>query len=115
MRLRLLAASVTLVALSASTWRVHAQQSSQARGATPLTMGQLALLLATPDSTLGASLRTALQSSDAGVRAIAARIVDVSLDVSAIVAVTQWHYEPALVQGTPRMVEDTIYVHFALQ
>ena len=74
MRLRLLAASVTLVVLSTSTWRVHAQQSSQARGATPLTMGQLALLLATPDSTLGASLRTALQSSDAGVRAIAARI-----------------------------------------
>jgi protein TonB len=77
MRFRLLAASVTLVALSTSTWRVHAQQSSQARGTTPPTMGQLALLLAKPDSTFGASLRTALQSSDAGVRAIAARIVDV--------------------------------------
>jgi hypothetical protein len=30
-------------------------------------------------------------------------------------AVTQWHYEPAIVQGTPRMVEETVYIHFALR
>jgi protein TonB len=77
MRFRLLtAASVAFVVLSTSTWRVQAQQSSPAPGATPLTMGQLALLLAKPEKPVD-SLRTALQSSDPGVRAIAARIVDV--------------------------------------
>jgi protein TonB len=40
------------------------------------------------------------------------RSAGLSLDLAALDAVTQWHYEPAIVRGRPRSVDATINVTF---
>ncbi len=75
MRRHLLTPVVAMLVLFASP--SHAQSPAPAQTPAPLTMGRLALLRATPDDTFGPSLQSALRSSDAGLRAVAARIVGV--------------------------------------
>jgi TonB family protein len=74
---RLVLVGVALGTLLAATSRTRAQQPTPA--ATPVSpdMGRLALLRAAPDETFASSLQAALRSPDAGLRAVAARIVGV--------------------------------------
>jgi hypothetical protein len=78
MRFRLLAAVVVASAtLLTSVPPAQAQQQALEPAPVPLGMGRLALLRAAPDDTFGPSLQSALRSPDAGLRAVAARIIGV--------------------------------------
>jgi TonB family protein len=78
MRFRsLMLAGTTLAMLAASNVRARDWQSPLAQQPAPLTMGRLALLGARSDETFGRSLQAALRSPDAGLRAVAARLIDV--------------------------------------
>jgi TonB family protein len=90
---RLVLVAGALAMLLPATSRTRAQQPPSSGAAQPLTMGRLALMSAASDDALVPRLRDALRSSDAGLRAIAARIVGVrrltSLEPDLVAALAQ--------------------------